>query len=133
MPLVEAKINGQRIQKVYVDGGVKICIVIEKLMHRLGLEVSETTKFGAKMANNAIVNCLGVVKRVKVKVCRVQLEVDMYVMPVKGEGYPLILGQPWLMGMKARQDWDTGALELRPQKGMQNNWKSTIYNMKEGH
>ena len=124
VPLVEAQINGQRISKAYVDGGAEICVMAEKLMHRLGLEVSETTKFGAKMANNVVVNCFGVIKKVKVEVCGVQLELDMYVMLVKGEGYPLILGWPWLMGMKARQDWDTGALELRPQKGLQKNGRA---------
>ena len=37
------------------------------------------------------------------------------------------------MDLKSREHWDIGALELSPQKGMQKNWKSTIYNMKEGH
>ena len=44
------------------------------------------------MTNNVVVDCLGLVKMIKVKVCGVQFEVDMYVMTMKGEGYTLFLG-----------------------------------------
>ena len=40
------------------------------------------------------VKCLGVIHDMKVKVCGVELANDMYVMPSKGEGYPIILGRP---------------------------------------
>ncbi|MCO5583693.1 hypothetical protein L7F22_037606 [Adiantum nelumboides] len=49
-------------------------------------------------------------------VCEIQMEVDVYVMPNKGEG-PIILGRPWLMAMQARHDSGTGMLELQPHKG----------------
>ncbi|MCO5595910.1 hypothetical protein L7F22_049961 [Adiantum nelumboides] len=43
----------------------------------------------------------------------------------KGEGYPLILGRPWLMEVNADQKWGTGKLVL--QKG-----KRIVYDMKLG-
>ena len=64
------------------------------------------------MANNAIVKCLGVIHDVKVKICGKEVANDMYVMPSKGEGYPIILGRPWLIAMQAKQDWETGHLIL---------------------
>ncbi|MCO5602286.1 hypothetical protein L7F22_056415 [Adiantum nelumboides] len=52
-------------------------------------------------------------------------KVDFYVMPSKGEGYPLILGRPWLMEVNADQKWGSDKLVL--QKG-----KRIVYDMKLG-
>ena len=101
-------------------------------MHRLGLEVSGSSDFKAKMANNVSVKCLGVINNVKISVCGVQVAVDMYVMPTKGEGDPLILGRPWLIAMNARQDWEKGILVLKPQQKDGKTGKPIVYNMKEG-
>ena len=132
VPLVVSEVNGRVVQKTFVDSGAEICVMSEKLMHRLGLDVHEPAECGAKMANNVVVNCVGKIRNLKVKVCGVQVEVDIYVMPMRGEGYPLILGRPWLLAIKARQDWETGALELRPSKGLHEKSRSIVYNMKEG-
>ena len=56
------------------------------------------------MANNVSVKCVGVCRKVKITVCAIKVAVDMYVIPAKGEGYPIILGRPWLIAMNARQD-----------------------------
>ena len=50
---------------------------------------------------------------------------DIFVMPTKGEGYPMILGRPWVMAMKAKQDWGTEVIRLQGPKG-----KEIHYNMK---
>ena len=83
LPILEAYIKGQRICKVYVDGGAQVCVMSEKTMHHLGLEVHDKSKFKAKMANNVSVKCVGVCKGVKVTVCGVKVVVDMYVIPAK--------------------------------------------------
>ena len=132
VPIVDAHIKGQRVSNVYVDGGAQMCVLNEKVMHRLGLKVDGPSAFKAKMANNATVRCLGVINNVRIKVCGVEVEVDMYVMPSKGEGYPIILGRPWLIAMKARQDWERGVLELNPHRCTGRRGKSILYNMKEG-
>ncbi len=33
LPMIEAYIKGQRIQKVYVDGGAQVCVMSEKMMN----------------------------------------------------------------------------------------------------
>ena len=82
------------------------------------------------MANNVSVKCVGVCKGVKVTVYGVKLAVDMYVIPAKGEGYPIILGRPWLIAMNARQDWEKGTLVLKPPG--QRLGEVIVYSMKEG-
>ena len=69
LPVIEAYIKGQRIQKVYVDGGAQVCVISEKMMNLLGLEVHGKTEFKAKMANNVSVKCVGVCRNVKIVVC----------------------------------------------------------------
>ena len=82
------------------------------------------------MANNVAVKCVGVCRNIKVTVCLIKVAVDMYVIPAKGEGYPIILGRLWLMAINARQDWEKGTLILKPPG--QNPGEVVVYNMKEG-
>ena len=56
-----------------------------------------------------------------------EVDVDIFVMPTKGEGYPIILGRPWLMAMKAKQDWGTGVIQMKNAKG-----RPILYDMKSG-
>ena len=102
LPVLEAYIKGQRIRNVYVDGGAQVSVMSKKMTHRLGLEVQGKYEFKAKMANNVSVKCDGVCKGIRVTVCGIRVEIDMYVIPAKGEGYPVILGRPWLTAMSAR-------------------------------
>ena len=81
LPIVEAYIEGQRICTVYVDGGAQVCVMSEKMMHHLGLEVQGKSEFKAKMANNVSVKCVGLCRGVNITVCGIKVAVDMYVIP----------------------------------------------------
>ena len=65
MPILEAYIKVQRIRKVYVDGGAQVCVMSEKMMHCLGLEVQGKFEFKLNMANNILVKCVGICRGVK--------------------------------------------------------------------
>ncbi|MCO5593275.1 hypothetical protein L7F22_047283 [Adiantum nelumboides] len=124
-PIVDAYIKGKRVSNVYVDGRAQMCVITERTMHRLGLSITEPSDCHAKLANNSKDKCLGIIKDVHITVLDVFAKVDFYVMPSKGEGYPLILGRPWLMEVNADQKWGSGKLVL--QKG-----KRIVYDMKLG-
>ncbi|MCO5599494.1 hypothetical protein L7F22_053598 [Adiantum nelumboides] len=94
-------------------------------MHRLGLGITEPSDCHAKLANNSKVKCLAIIKDVHIIVLDVSAKVDFYVMPSKGEGYPLVFGRPWLMEVNADQKWGSDKLVL--QKG-----KRIVYDMKLG-
>ncbi|MCO5590722.1 hypothetical protein L7F22_044697 [Adiantum nelumboides] len=110
-PIVDAYIKGKRVSNVYVDGGAQMCVITERTMHRLGLSITEPSDCHAKLAKNSKVKCLGIIKDVHITVLDVSAKVDFYVMPSKGEGYPLILGRPWLMEVNADQKWGSGTDE----------------------
>ena len=56
----------------------------------------------------------------------------MYMLPIQGEGYPIILGRPWLIAMRAYQDWEAGTLVLKPQGKGGSLGRPIVYSMKEG-
>ena len=107
-----------------------MCVMSEKMMHHLGLEVHGKSEFKAKMANNMSVKCVGFCKAIKVTVCGIKVDVDMYVITAQGEGFPIILGRPWLIAMNTRQDWEKSTLILNPPS--QSLGKAIVYNLKEG-
>ncbi|MCO5599976.1 hypothetical protein L7F22_054083 [Adiantum nelumboides] len=94
--------------------------------NKLGLKIQEPTVIKVKMANNSKARCLGVIKSLSVEVHGIKKHVDFFVMSAKGNGYSIILGHPWLMQMRALQDWETGRLICR-----NDNHKRIVYNMKE--
>ncbi|MCO5551092.1 hypothetical protein L7F22_004589 [Adiantum nelumboides] len=124
-PIVDAYIKGKWVSNVYFDGEAQMCVITERTMHRLWLSITEPFDCHAKLANNSKVKCLGIIKDVHITVLDVFAKVDFYVMPSKGEGYPLILGRPWLMEVNADQKWGSDKLVL--QKG-----KRIVYDMKLG-
>lgn len=130
LPVLDAYLKGQRIRRVFVDAGAQVCVMTKKTMHQVGLEVQGKSEFKAKMANNVAVKCVGFCRNVKITVCGVKVAVDMYVIPAKREGYPIILGRPWLMAMNARQDWEKGTLILKPPGKKQG--ETIVYDMQEG-
>ena len=82
--VLEDYIKGQRIHKVYVDGGAQVCVMSEKMMHHLGLEVQGKFEYKAKLANNVSLKCVGVCRGVKVVVCGIKFVANMYVIPAQG-------------------------------------------------
>ncbi|MCO5560157.1 hypothetical protein L7F22_013764 [Adiantum nelumboides] len=94
------------------------------MMHKLRLEVSGPSGF---KGNDVSVKYVGVVT-----VCGIQVGVNMYVLPTKGEGYPIILGGPWLIAMNARQDWESRTLLLKPPRKEGKSIQTIVYNVKEG-
>ncbi|KAH7280978.1 hypothetical protein KP509_36G023700 [Ceratopteris richardii] len=126
VPTVDAYVKGRRVSNVYVDSGAQMCVMIEKKMHRLGLDVTGSSAYQAKMENNSVVKCVGVIENLRITVCDIEVALHMYVIATKGEGYPIILGRPWLIAVKAYQNWGSGLLVLKPN----DRTKSVTYDLK---
>ena len=84
--------------------------MIESTTTRLGLCIQETPKVYKKMTKSSNAKCLGMIKSVKVDTLEVSQKIDFYINSSKGNGYPLILGQPWLIKMQAKKCWETKEL-----------------------
>ncbi|MCO5603765.1 hypothetical protein L7F22_057917 [Adiantum nelumboides] len=124
VPMLDTQIKGQRVSSDYVDGGEHVCVISEKTMHKLRLEVRGPFGFEG---NDVSVKYVGVVT-----VCGIQFGVDMYVLPARGEGYPIILGRPWLIAMNVREDWKSRTLLLKPPRKEGKSIQTIVYNVKEG-
>ena len=109
-----------------------MCVMSERTMHKLGLEVNFPSPFKVTLANNSSIKCLGIIKDLTISVCSMEVEVDMYIIASKGEGYPIILGRPWLIIMNAGQKWGIGILVLRPEGSRKSVNKRITYDMGKG-
>ncbi|MCO5581225.1 hypothetical protein L7F22_035103 [Adiantum nelumboides] len=127
LPVIDVNIKDKRVGNTYIDGGAQICVMSKAMMLWLGFEVDRPSPCKAKMAKNSKMKCVGIVSAVKVKAFNTEVEVDVFVIPTKGEGYPLILGRPWLMAMQAKQAGSTGLLRMIGKKG-----EAIYYNMRTG-
>ncbi|MCO5606630.1 hypothetical protein L7F22_060818 [Adiantum nelumboides] len=124
VPTLDTQLKGQRVSRYYVEGGAQMCIISEKMMHKLRLEVSGPSGF---KGNDVSVKYVGGSDSVWDSswckhVCAV----------AKGEGYPIILGRPWLIAMNARQNWESRTLLLKPPGKKGKSVQTIVYNMKEG-
>ena len=72
--------------------------------------------------------CLGCIEDLEVNVGGQKETMEFHVMPAKFGAYPIILGR-WLIGMKTRQDWHNGLLELYMDRLPK---ERVIFNMKAG-
>ena len=88
LPVTDARVQGQFIFGVFVNEGAKVCVMSKMGMHCLGLEVDGPAPCKTKLANNTNVCCVGLIKALKVKILKVV--VDVFVMPSKEEGYPMM-------------------------------------------
>ena len=132
VPIVNAWVKGQRVTNVYVDGGAQMCVMTKNLMHKLRLEVDTPSQSKVKLANSSSIKCVGIIHDLKIKVFDVEVAIDMYVIPARGEGYLVILGRPWLNAMNARQDWEKGTLVLKPLRKGDKPRRTRVYNLREG-
>ena len=55
------------------------------------------------MAKNTNVHCVRVINGLKVKSLGTKVVVDVFVVPTKEEGYPMILERPWLWLIEMKQ------------------------------
>lgn len=128
-PVLKVWLQGHPVEKAYLDGGAEVCVLTEDTMRQLNLKMNATSYLRVKMANSTKVRCLGCIEYLEVNVGGQKATLDFHVMPAKCSAYPIILGHPWLIGMKTRQDWHNGLLELYMDQPAE---ERVIFDMKMG-
>lgn len=127
---LHACIKANKIFRVYVDGGAQMCMIIERLMNRLKLDMMNPSRFRVSLANNSNIICLGIIENLTIKVCEIQVQVDMYTIQSKRECYPIILGRSWLTVMNPK--WGASTLMLRPNESKGESPQRVTYGMRKG-
>jgi len=103
-PIVDVHINGTIFPYTLIDLGATINVMIKDTMLNLNLQVSlgKTTTV-LQLAHRSIVTPKGIVEDVMISIDCLKYPTDFLVLQLKTKfnGYPLILGRPWLATIDA--------------------------------
>ncbi|MCO5602672.1 hypothetical protein L7F22_056808 [Adiantum nelumboides] len=115
-PRLTVSILGQQFTGVIVDGGSGINLMLEFTMLALGLKVTRPAPFTVTLADQRTVLPLGVVEQVPLQVQNFTFKLDFVVvrLPQVANGFPLLIGRPWLRHTKALHDWGTDEMWITP-------------------
>ena len=96
------------------------------MMHCLGLEVDNPapskSKNGKQQEGTVHNRCQFCLQE---NLWNMEVKVDVFAIPTKGESHSMILGRPWIMAMKAKQYWGIGLIKMQGPEG-----KEILYNMR---
>ena len=111
---VECKVrkHWKHVNGVVVDGGAGVNIMDEHTQRALGITEMKEAPFRVRMADQRVVQPLGLVENIQVKTGGAKFSVSFLVLDV-GDAYSMLLGRPWLKIAEAIHDWTTNTITLR--------------------
>ncbi|KAL3693229.1 hypothetical protein R1sor_006880 [Riccia sorocarpa] len=95
---VETRVHGREVKDILVNGGSAINAMSEKLMKKLGLQLTRPSSITVRMTNRQRVKPLGVIEKTYVSVMGIQVNMDFQVL--KESSYGMLLGRPWLVAVR---------------------------------
>ena len=110
---VECKVrkHWKPVQGVVVDGGAGVNIMDEHTRRALGITEMKEAPFRVQMADQRVVQPLGLVENIQVKTGGAKFSVSFLVLHV-GDAYSMLLGRPWLKIAEAIHDWTTNTITI---------------------
>lgn len=91
------------VLEVVVDGGAGVNIMSEQTRRSLGITEVKETPFRVRMADQRIVQSLGLVGNIPVKAGGMKFSASFLILDV-GHSYSMLLGRPWLKVANALHD-----------------------------
>ncbi|CAM6095705.1 unnamed protein product [Calypogeia fissa] len=110
-----------------VDGGSGVNVILEAIVHKLGIHQLEPTCSTMRMANGARVILVGTLLGLGTRIGGVEFPLNYLVMkPNKPSGYPVLLGRPWLYGVDVVTDWTKKKFRFRRPE-VRVSWGEQVY------
>ena len=104
--LFDVQVDGCPIDKVPVDSGSAVNVMLQETAWKLGHYTFAPTKFGLRMANQSYVHTDGVLFNLPTLIGGQMLPVNYIIFHVEGHcPYQILLGRPWLYQADAHVFW----------------------------
>lgn len=123
MPVIQidckVRKHWKTVLDVVIDGGAGVNIMSDHTRRALGIHEVREAPFRVRMADQRIVQPLGMVEDISVRAEGLKFFVSFLILDV-GNSYSMLLGRPWLRLANALHDWKLNTLTIR------NNHKSVV-------
>ena len=104
---ITAKYWDQFIDRVLLNGGSGVNILLESIYLKHGGQNLHPTPFQVKMVDQRRLRPLGLLKDQEIFVAELKYKVNFVVLKMHADNlaYPMLLGRPWFRKAKLKQDW----------------------------
>jgi hypothetical protein len=107
LPVIAVQVGKETLENVLLDGGSGVNLITEEERIRLGLPTPLPVPYRLRMADQAIVQPVGLIRNVRTHIHGILYFITSTVIRNKefNEAYNMLLGHPWLIDAKVYHDW----------------------------
>jgi len=107
LPILSVRIGNEVLNNVLLDGGSGVNVITEEERLRLGLPKPKPAPYRLRMADQGLVDPVGLIPEVRIEVHGIPYVIALTVINNKevNNEYRLLLGRPWLVAAKVTHDW----------------------------
>lgn len=106
LPVLTVQIGSGTLDNVLLDGGSGVNLITEEERKRLGLKNPQSAPFRLRMADQTVVDPVGMIRTVKIHIHGIPYLITLTIIKNKevNEAYSMLLGRPWLIDAKVNYD-----------------------------
>jgi hypothetical protein len=115
LPILPVTIGNGTLQNVLLDGAFGINMIKEEEQLWLGLPTLQTAPYRLRMADQPVVELLGLIKNIKIHIHGIPYFISLTVIrnTEVNDAYSMLLGHPWLIDAKVNYDWGNNMVTIR--------------------
>ena len=115
LPVLTVQVGNGTLENVLLDGGSGVNLITEEERNRLGLKDPQPAPFRLRMADQTVVDPVGMIRNVKIHIHGIPYLITLTVIKNKevNEAYSMLLGRPWLIDAKVNHDWGNNLVTIR--------------------